>query len=200
MTMLEHALAYARLGIRVIPIKPGQKYPPIQQWQTKATWDETTITDWWTNQYSGYGIGIATGHTRNGHIFVIDIDDRDTYRGSDTLHDLQQQYEPLPETVEAITGSGGRHLYYYTPTPIRNDAGTRLGPGLDIRGEGGQVLAEPTLHPNGRPYTWVDGQAPTQRKPAQAPNWLTDLLTKQPQQIKPTAGTDTFHAAGVEIR
>ena len=192
MTMLEHALAYARLGIRVIPIKPGQKYPPIQQWQQKATYDTTTIQDWWTNQYSGYGIGIATGHTRNGHIFVIDIDDRDTYRGSDTLHDLEQRYEPLPETVEAITGSGGRHLYYYTTTPIRNDAGTRLGPGLDIRGEGGQVLADPTLHPNGRPYTWVDGQAPTQRKPAQAPNWLIELLTKQPEQIKPTPGTDLF--------
>jgi hypothetical protein len=189
--MLDHALAYARLGIRIIPIKPGQKYPPIPQWQNKATWDEPTIRDWWTNQYADYGIGIATGHTRNGNIFVIDVDDREHHSGSETLEALQERYGQLPETVEAQTGSGGRHLYYYTPVTIRNDAGTRLGPGLDIRGEGGQVLADPTIHPNGRPYTWIDGQSPHERKPAQAPQWLTDLLTKQPQPIKPPT-TDTF--------
>ena len=87
--ILDTALSYAKLGIRIIPIKPGTKYPPINQWQTEATTDPDTITQWWTQRYAGYGIGIATGHTRNGHIFVLDVDDRDEYKGSDTLHDLR---------------------------------------------------------------------------------------------------------------
>ena len=183
--ILDTALGYAKLGIRIIPIKPGTKYPPINQWQTEATTDPDTITQWWTTRYAGYGIGIATGHTRNGHIFVLDVDDRDEYKGSDTLHDLEQRHGKLPDTVEAQTGTGGRHLYFYAPQEIRNNAGTRLGKGLDIRGEGGQVLAEPTIHPNGRPYTWLHDQSPFDRKPAQAPSWLIDLLTKQPEMVKP---------------
>jgi len=183
--ILDTALGYAKLGIRIIPIKPGTKYPPINQWQTEATTDPDTITQWWTTRYAGYGIGIATGHTRNGHIFVLDVDDRDEYKGSDTLHDLEQRHGKLPDTVEAQTGTGGRHLYFYAPQEIRNNAGTRLGKGLDIRGEGGQVLAEPTIHPNGRPYTWLHDQSPFDRKPAPAPTWLIDLLTKQPEMVKP---------------
>ena len=190
--MLQAALGYAQLGIRVIPIKPGMKYPPINEWQNQATTNPDTITEWWTDTYHGYGIGIATGRTTNGHIFVLDVDDRDEYKGSDTLHDLEQTYGQLPETVEATTGTGGRHLYYYSPTEIRNNAGTRLGKGLDIRGEGGQVLADPTLHPNGRPYTWNIGQSPHDRKPAHAPQWLIQLLTKQPEPIKPPTTPDTF--------
>ena len=107
--MLQAALGYAQLGIRVIPIKPGMKYPPINEWQNQATTNPDTITEWWTDTYHGYGIGIATGRTRNGHIFVLDVDDRDEYKGSDTLHDLEQTYGQLPETVEATTGTGGRH-------------------------------------------------------------------------------------------
>ena len=54
--ILDTALGYARLGIRVIPIKPGTKYPPINQWQTEATTDPDTITQWWATRYAGYGI------------------------------------------------------------------------------------------------------------------------------------------------
>jgi putative DNA primase/helicase len=140
--MREEAIKLAELGIRVIPIKPGQKYPPMAQWQNKASNDINVVNDWFTSQYSGYGIGIATGATRHGRIFVLDVDDREEYKGSDTLHDLQEKYGQLPETVTAITGTGGQHLYFYCDQDIRNDAGSRLGVGLDIRGEGGQVLAD----------------------------------------------------------
>ena len=192
MTPLEAALAYAKLGIRVIPITPGQKHPPIKGWQDKATTNTNTITQWWTHDYPNYGIGIATGKTKHSYIFVLDVDDREEYKGSDTLHDLEQRYGALPETVTAITGTGGQHLYYYATTEIRNDAGSRLGIGLDIRGTGGQVLADPTIHPNGRQYNWVDGASPLERKPAQAPQWMIELLTKQPTMVKPPEQPDTF--------
>jgi len=190
--MREEAIKLAELGIRVIPIKPGEKYPPMNAWQDKASNDIHVVNDWWTSQYSGYGIGIATGQTKHGRIFVLDVDDREEYKGSDTLHDLQEKYGQLPETVTAITGSGGQHLYFYCDEDIRNDAGSRLGVGLDIRGTGGQVLAAPTIHPNGRAYQWEDGSSPHERKPAKAPDWLVKLLTKQPEMVKPQGQPDSF--------
>ena len=192
MTMREEAIKLAELGIRVIPIKPGQKYPPMPQWQDKASNDIHTVNDWWTNQYSGYGIGIATGQTKHGRIFVLDVDDREEYKGSDTLHELQEKHGQLPETVTAITGTGGQHLYFYCDEDIRNDAGSRLGVGLDIRGTGGQVLAAPTIHPNGRTYEWEHGLSPHERRPAKAPDWLVKLLTKQPEMVKPQGQPDNF--------
>ena len=190
--MREEAIKLAELGIRVIPIKPGQKYPPMPQWQDKASNDIHVVNDWWTNQYSGYGIGIATGQTKHGRIFVLDVDDREEYKGSDTLHDLQEKYGQLPETVTAITGTGGQHLYFYCEEDIRNDAGSRLGVGLDIRGSGGQVLCSPTVHPNGRSYQWEHGLSPHERRPAKAPDWLVKLLTKQPEMVKPQGQPDSF--------
>ena len=194
MNTLDTALAYTRLGIRVVPIKPGHKYPGIDNWQNLATDDSDVVTSWWSGDYKSYGIGIATGRTKHGQIFVVDVDDRDEYRGSDTLHDLEQRYGALPETVTAITGTGGQHLYFFSPVEVRNDAGSRLGVGLDIRGEGGQVLAAPTTHPNGRQYQWVDGWSPMEKRPANAPQWLLTLLTTQPAMIKPQGTTDLFLA------
>ena len=178
----------------MIPIRPGHKYPGIDAWQTKATDDTDVVTSWFTGDYKSYGIGIATGRTKYGQIFVVDVDDRDEYRGSDTLHDLEQRYGALPETVTAITGTGGQHLYFYSPVEVRNDAGSRLGVGLDIRGEGGQVLAAPTVHPNGKQYQWVDGWSPMDRRPANAPQWLLTLLTTNPQMVKPQGASDLFLA------
>jgi hypothetical protein len=150
MNVLDAALAYAQRGLRVIPIAPGEKYPSgIEAWQTKATTDPDTITTWYTNTYRDWGVGIATGKITNSYLFVLDIDDREQHRGSDTLADLEAEHGELPPTVTVHTPSGGRHLYFRTSINVRNDAGKRLGPGLDIRGEGGQVLAPPTLHPNG---------------------------------------------------
>lgn len=194
MNTLDTAISYAQLGIRVVPIKPGHKYPGIDNWQNLATDDTDVVTSWWSGDYKSYGIGIATGRTKYGQIFVVDVDDRDEYRGSDTLHDLEQRYGALPETVTAITGTGGQHLYFYSPVEVRNDAGSRLGVGLDIRGEGGQVLAAPTTHPNGRQYQWVDGWSPMEKRPANAPQWLLTLLTTQPAMIKPQGTTDLFLA------
>lgn len=189
--ILASATQYARLGLRVIPIAPGEKYPKgITNWQTKATTNLETITQWWTQDHQGWGIGIATGLTAsNKHIFVLDIDEHNPHEsGSETLLDLEVEHGQLPETVTVHTPSGGRHLYFYSPTEIRNDAGKRLGKGLDIRGEGGQVLAPPTQHPDGGNYI-EDLEHGFNTKPAQAPTWLIELLTYQPPHIdhhKPT--------------
>ena len=176
------ALALANLGLRVLPIRPGQKHPPMASWQHAATTDPAIITNWYSGLYSGCGVGVATGQLANGnYLFVLDVDEHDpATSGGETLHELEQQHGPLPDTVEVETGSGGRHLYFLSSKPITNDASRRLGPGLDIRGVGGQVLAPPTIHPNGRPYRWMIGHEPGDINIAWAPLWMIEQLIDTP--------------------
>lgn len=182
-TVLDEALRIADYGIRVLPIKPGEKRPPMSAWQKAATTDPDTIRNWFTNLYRDAGLGVATGKTLYGDtLFVLDVDEHDpATSGSDTLHELEATHDKLPDTVEVLTGSGGRHLYFITDVEIRNDAGKKLGPGLDIRGEGGQVVAPPTLHPNGRRYEWVADQSLADIPIAKAPDWLVEMLTVETQ-------------------
>jgi hypothetical protein len=172
---LQEAAQLAEHNLRVLPITRGKKHPPIPAWQKAATTDPSTIYNWWTGIYRDHGIGIATGDG----LIVLDIDTHGA-DGYATLADLQQTHSPLPPTVTAHTGTGGQHLYFVTWQPIRNNASTLLGPGIDIRGEGGQVLAPPTIHPNGTPYKWADGHAPWEHDIADLPQWLEQLLTTEP--------------------
>lgn len=194
-TALEHALAYAGLGWRTAPIPAGQKYPGRNDWQAVATIDPTTITDWWNpaspelwrrgDDPTAYGACVVTGVTSG--IFVLDIDPR--HGGDETLADLEHEHGDLPDTVECLTGGGGRHLYFKMPAGhvITNDQSGRLGPGLDVRGEGGQVVAPPTIHPDsGRPYEWeAMGDPLGGVEPVDAPAWLIDLLTAEPEVVTP---------------
>ena len=179
MSVLQTALAYAKQDIRVIPIKQGEKRPPMQGWQNAATSDPTTITQWFEGQFKDCGLGIATGAFRDRYLVVIDIDDRPEFSGSETLADLEQLNGKLPDTVEVITGSGGRHIYFLTDLPIRNEASGRLGKGIDIRGVGGQVLAPPTRHPNGKNYEWAEGVSIATQRPADMPLWMLLILTEK---------------------
>ena len=192
--LLEHALAYAAKGLRVIPICPGEKHPKgIVNWQQQGTTDPTQIRSWWTGEHLGWGIGILGGRTTSGRqIFIVDVDEHNPNEsGSETLLDLQAEHGRLPDTVTVHTPSGGKHLYYYSPVEIRNDAGRRLGPGLDIRGEGGQVLAPPTAHPDGGNYL-ADLEYGFDKPPAEAPHWLIHLLTYTPEHHDIRRPTDPF--------
>ena len=127
----------------IVPIPPGQKYPRIKAWQNAASRDTETINHWFA-EHPNDGVGIATG-AQSG-IFVIDVDVADGKTGLTTLTELEAVHGELPETFTVKTGTGGFHYYYlYDPArPIRNG---RLGEHIDIRGDGGQVLAPPTIHP-----------------------------------------------------
>jgi hypothetical protein len=185
MSVLTTALAYANKGVRVIPIKQGEKRPPMSGWQNAATTDPTTIRQWFEGQFKECGLGIATGECRNRYLIVVDIDDREQYRGSDTLADLEQLHGKLPDTLEVITGSGGRHIYFLTDAPIRNEASGKLGQGIDIRGINGQVLAPPTRHPNGKEYQWIEDRSIADHKPADMPLWMVLLLTAKAEPATP---------------
>jgi hypothetical protein len=113
-------------------------------------------------------IGIATG--AQSHCFVLDIDGLDA---ETELKKLEAGHGTLPSTVESITPRG-RHLFFDWPRQgVRNSAG-KIAPGIDTRGEGGYVLAPPSIHPSGRPYYWSVDSGNTF---AQAPAWLLNKMT-----------------------
>jgi hypothetical protein len=183
--VLEAALTYAARGWAVVPIGAGAKYPDLEAWQDQATTDPTVIGQWYT-QRPGRGVGIATGHASG--IFVLDVDVAHGKDGDESLRILEEQHGPLPATVEAITGSGGRHLFFRLPpgVEISNSAG-RLGPDLDIRANGGQVVAAPTIHPDtGQPYAWDLEHHPAEHPIADAPPWLIELLRAPAKVERPT--------------
>ena len=88
----------------------------------------------------------------------MDIDPR--HGGDRTIAELEAKHGPLPPTVTAETGGGGYHLYYAMPEgEVRNSTGL-VGPGIDIRAEGGYITARPSIHPaTGKPYRYVPGLA-----------------------------------------
>jgi hypothetical protein len=172
---LTAALAYAARGWRVLPIMPGQKRPPMAAWQHAATTDPTTIESWWTQLYRDHGLGVATGPESG--IFIVDVDVANGKRGDESLQELVDTYGPLPETATVITPSGGTHLYFRYPQgqSVKNSASNRLGQWIDIRGDGGQCLAPPTVASTGVAYEWEGGEA---GEIAEAPGWLLALLTE----------------------
>lgn len=182
------AEAYAALGWCVIPIAPGRKHPPVPKWQEAATDDLDIIRSWWGGLYRGHGVGVVTG-ARSG-FWVLDIDVAGGKPGDESLATLIAEHGDLPATVEAVTGSGGGHLLYaWDPArPITNGMATRLPPGLDIRGEGGQIVIAPTVHPSGAPYEWLPGRGPWDIDIAPAPDWLYQLLLTDPESTPAPPG------------
>lgn len=181
---VEWALHYAAHGYRVVPIKPKEKRPPMGAWQDVATTQTGTIRAWWEGNYKGYGIGIVTGTLDNGtRYFVLDIDEHDPENsGSATLRRLEQQNQPLPDTVRARTGSGGIHMLYTLAdhhADIGNGAGRLLGAGIDVRAVNAQIVVAPTVHPNGNAYEWEQDHAIGEIEMAEAPDWLITMLTPE---------------------
>ncbi len=170
------ALWYAeKKGWRVFPVHG--KFPIIKDWVNAASTDRIQIETWW-RQYPGAGIGIATGHLSG--FWVLDCDPKNG--GGDSLFYLQSKYGLLPDTPTSITGNNGQHHLFSCnggPT-IRNSAG-KIGPGLDVRGEGGFIVAPPSIHPNGQAYQWELSSRPDEIEIATAPDWLIALATAKPE-------------------
>lgn len=125
---------------------PG-KHPRTRDWPKAASTDESVIRRWWYD-WPDSNVGIATGVVSN--LLVLDIDNKNGRRGSDTLSALMRAHNWKPETYSVVTGSG-RHLYFRHPgQPIRTK-GCDLGDGLDVQADGRCVVARShAYHSNDR--------------------------------------------------
>ena len=143
-SMYDAAIEYAKKGFAVFPLKYRDKVPLTRNGCKDATTDAAQIKAWW-QKYPNANIGLATGSVSQ-NVFVIDLD-IDEDRGIDGYHSLedwQREHGDFPETWTAITGRGGYHLYYRGNGKIKNRAG--IIDGVDIRGNGGYVVAPPSIH------------------------------------------------------
>lgn len=164
---LQAALAYHDRGWAVIPSAERGKRP-IVRWQAYQDGlpSEKAVDKWFT-RWPEANLSVVTG-TISG-IVVLDVDPK--HGGDKSLDALEARHGPLPTTVEAVTGGGGRHLYFAHPGfEVRNRAG--LARGLDLRGDGGVIVVPPSVHPSGRPYRWREGRAPDDCPLAPLPVWL----------------------------
>ncbi len=156
---------------------PG-KHPRIVQWPESASNSPRMIRSWW-RRWPNANIGLVTGEVSG--VVVLDVDPR--HGGEVSLEELEKEHGPLPETVTSQTGSGGLHLLFSHPgLRVPNSAGA-LGPGLDVRGDGGYIVAPPSLHACGRRYTWDGALHPLTMKPAPMPVWLKDKMLRPERGI-----------------
>ncbi|RAH99207.1 hypothetical protein DLJ53_21930 [Acuticoccus sediminis] len=186
MTILDAALALAKRGWPVFPCNPeadkakGSKRPLTEHGLKDASTDAGTIRGWW-GRWPEALIGLPTGPGLGA--FVVDLDPREK-----SCSELWDELEaligaPLGEPIVAVTQSGGWHLYYSWPTlgageKLGNRSGTRSGlpAHVDVRGEGGYVIAPPSIMLDGRRYEWRSG--PTRGLTA-APAELIDCILRR---------------------
>jgi hypothetical protein len=174
--MVAAALASAERGWHVFPAPPGQKkshkgakFSGGRKWGATRDPDEIQ-RDWrrWPNAC----IGITTG--RNSGFFVVELDTPAGHNvdGIAAMKQLEDLHGKLPETLRAISPSGSLHYYFQYPegVEVRNST-SRVGPGIDVRGEGGMVIAPPSNRPGKGVYRW-DNDYPI----AAAPQWLLEKI------------------------
>lgn len=161
--------AYINTALHIIPLHPKSKVPIPKKWTEAATIDPTMIQRW-QNASPDCNWGMVTGQISG--VFVVDIDVKN---GGDATWDRLTKDKDLPKTVIVNTGGGGQHLYFkYPALGIQNSAG-KVGKGIDIRAEGGQVVIPPSTHANGKNYTFAPGLAVGEVPIAKAPKWLLNL-------------------------
>ncbi|MGE0821764.1 MAG: bifunctional DNA primase/polymerase [Candidatus Binatia bacterium] len=195
---LRAALRYARRGWRVFlchwieagqcsckrPCPPNRagKHPLTPHGVKDATTDETQIIEWGDN-YPNANVAIATG-AESGFI-VIDVDPR--HGGDVSLAALEDEFGMLPVTVEAATGGGGGHFLFAHPGGVVRNNRDRLGAGIDIKADGGYIIASPSNHVSGGQYEWEPNHGPDDIPLAPMPLWLIEKLTASTVHPKVTS-------------
>lgn len=167
---LRAALYYARHGWPVFPLRPRSKVPATEHGFYDGTKDPAVITPTWKNGPNS-NIGIPTG-TASG-LVVLDVDPR--HGGDDTLAELEHANGEIPDTPRVQTGGGGLHVYLLHPGGVVGNRAA-IWPGVDLRGDGGYVVAPPSVHESGREYLFEAGYWPHDLPLADPPGWLLEKL------------------------
>ncbi|QXC49547.1 bifunctional DNA primase/polymerase [Agrobacterium salinitolerans] len=146
----------------------GEKTPLTPNGFKGATRFPRIIERWWSD-WPDAAVGLPTGEKTG--FFALDIDNKPGgANGFDWLSEMEAEHGPLPDTARVTSPNGGLHIYFKYVVGTRNRGA--LGAGVDIRSEGGYVLAAGSTMANGRSYKWETDT----REIADAPAWLLDLL------------------------
>ena len=152
--MLDAALEFAAMELAVFPLVERDKLPAVSGGFKVATMDEEQIREAWGHR-PNLNIGIATGTVSRGLVVIdLDVDDSKDEDGVATLRAWEREHGDLPETATVKTGRGGMHLYYRCDQPVGCSVNAEIG--VDVRGDGGYVVAPPSVHPNGNRYEFEE--------------------------------------------
>lgn len=178
-THLDWALRYVRLGWPIFPLKPEGKDPLTEHGFKDATLNESQAREWWT-KWPNANIGAPMGY----RCFAVDFD---IGRGGEESYEhLVNQHGRFPDTLEQVTGGGGRHLFFSMPDFLVPNTKDYLAPGVESRAKGNYVVLSPSVHPvTKRRYVW-DGARELEEQPiAPAPAWLLDRLKNYKARVAP---------------
>jgi len=128
------------------------KHPRIRRWQKEASKDPAKILEWFGPDAPPSNIGIVTGEVSG--ITVLDIDTGPGKAGAETWAEIISEHGE-PDTLTAQTGSGGMHMVFKYNSVLKTSANT-LGKGVDVRNDGGFIIAAPSRHRSGGVYEWLN--------------------------------------------
>lgn len=166
-TLGDQALALVERGFAVFPLQPGDKNPLGGHGFLDATRDEDHVRYWWRKTPDA-NIGVATG-PRSG-VWVLDVDTKHGLPGNEFIEQSERDGRSLYSGLMVRTATGGLHLYYRWPEGrvVRNST-SRVAKAVDVRGDGGYVVAAGSVRPGGVYVAELDGE------PWDAEGWLLDL-------------------------
>jgi hypothetical protein len=168
--MIEGALELANAGWHIFPVQPRGKQPLVK-WREESTNDTAKVESWW-GQWPDANVGIDCG--KSG-LVVVDYDGVEA---------------PDVHTLAVKTGRGVHHYFANGGDPVPNSA-SMLEDHVDVRGEGGYVLAPPSVHPSGALYEWSNFYSP-----APLPLELRDRMVRKPEQREKPVATSTVPSEG----
>jgi putative DNA primase/helicase len=157
-------------GFNIFPLRG--KMPFAGTHGFKDATDNLEVIEAWMKEYPNCNWGIATGAANE--LVVLDVDPRNG--GDDSLADLEKKYGALPETFSVKTGGGGQHFYFSHPGGKIKSGANVLGAGLDVKGDGGYVVAPDSIHPDTKRQYVVDSDTDI----AEIPAWLLTQLREKP--------------------
>jgi hypothetical protein len=179
---------YLRLRWPVFP-STQDKRPLCPHGYRDASVDPRTIEDW-SRRFPGCNIAIATG--RISGVMVVDVDGPE---GERSLQTLAEEGVVIYSPLQSVTGRG-RHMFFRYDKNTKSSVG-KLGPGLDIRADGGSCTVPPSLHASGKRYEWTSDPEATPiphfplsgllylHKPRARPSWggapavsLSEIVTR----------------------
>jgi hypothetical protein len=198
MTLLEAALQYALRGWPVFPLhnmhqgqctcgqpcKSRAKHPRTRTGFKDASTDDQVIRGWWS-KWPEANIGIATG---DRSFVVVDLDTKE-HDGIQAFNDLRDSNifpgSKMAQTLIAKTGGGGMHLCFEPHADVRNTQ-SKLALGIDTRGEGGYIVAPPSVHESGEAYKWL---SPHDTPLSPIPEWLVPRKPRRAPTPPPAVPT-----------
>lgn len=149
---LSAATAYAAAGLYVLPVQRGTKNPGSvvgKHWPEQSSRDPKMLAAW----FAGTDHGIALDVGRSG-LVVIDVDTPGKMPPWLTSV-LESSGTPYQSTRADIPGRGHHVFTQPSGRRIGCSTGRLAGTGLDVKGDGGVIIAQPTRHPEGGEYRWI---------------------------------------------